>query len=262
MVPFDRKLDSLTYNIHAVATPNPSAWLDKRKHPAQANATVLVRSTKTNESFQFTLEGDSVFAPPNYLLFGGVSGVMVRRPGGDAWTVAGTLPLLGSNEAMVEALSSEAGNSSLLMSLRVEAGPAQNGCRHFAVSHDGGVTWSEPWVPAVVNADTACVPDPTCQGSVQVLRDLPSSCGADPTVLAVGPGSKGNRGGTTVWLSRDGAKSFSLAAQLTNATDTGGYSDLTVLGTDGCNVTVGVIFEAAQGNSGGALAFARVWLSL
>ena len=134
---------------------------------------------------------------------------------GETWT-RGNITEQSMNECEVVELA----GGSLLLSMRSYRGPK---LRAFAVSQDGGRTWSSP----KLHEQVYC---PTCQASMHRSSWQPN------TILYSGPGGPG-RENMTIRLSYDEGKTWPVAKVLEKGS--GAYSDLTVL-PDG---RIGCLFE-------------------
>ena len=134
---------------------------------------------------------------------------------GRSWTRGG-ITEKGMNECEVVELA----DGSLLLSMRNYRGLEE---RAFALSKDGGHTWSSPQLHDQVYC-------PTCQGSIHRYSWQPN------IILHCGPGGPG-RENLTIRLSCDEGKTWPVAKVLEKGSSA--YSDLTVL-PDG---DIGCLFE-------------------
>lgn len=144
----------------------------------------------------------------------------------------------GMNECEVVELA----GGSLLLSMRNYRGKNR---RAFAVSRDGGVSWSEP----EHNDQVYC---PTCQSSMQRYSLKPRN-----RILYCGPGGDG-RNNLTIRVSYDEGKTWP-AAKLLQAGPSA-YSDLVVL-PDG---DIGCLYETGKKHPYESIVFARcslAWLT-
>jgi sialidase-1 len=124
---------------------------------------------------------------------------------GKSWTRGGV-----TEEGMNECEVVELADGSLLLSMREYRGPKQ---RAFAVSKDGGRTWSAPQLCEQVYC-------PVCQASIQRYSWQPN------VILYSGPGGPG-RENMTIRLSYDEGKTWPAAKVLEKGSSA--YSDLAVL---------------------------------
>jgi sialidase-1 len=195
---------------------------------------------------------------PEYAMLGGRAAALLSDDGGATWRLGGVVPKLGSNEASIAELE----DGALLCSFRVEVPEtaADRGCRHFALSLDGGESWGRPFIPG---GEQCAVRDPRCEGSVLFVAGV--------GLLASAPSSATSRTGMALHRARDadgvrGLAGWSKAAQLTSGSAM--YSDLVLLGTPpvarsgrvggrATLATVGVLYEANWAGVG-LIAFARV----
>jgi sialidase-1 len=134
---------------------------------------------------------------------------------GESWT-HGNITEKSMNECEVVELA----DGSLLLSMRNYRGAKQ---RAFAVSKDGGCTWSSPQLHEQVHC-------PTCQASMHRYSWQPNM------ILHSGPGGPG-RENMTLRLSYDEGKTWPVAKVLEKGSSA--YSDLSVL-PDG---RIGCLFE-------------------
>ncbi len=134
---------------------------------------------------------------------------------GQTWTHGG-ITEKGMNECEVAELT----DGSLLLSMRNYRGPK---LRAFALSKDGGRTWSSPRHHDQVYC-------PTCQGSIRRYSWQPN------IILHSSPGGPG-RENLTIRLSYDEGKTWPAAKVLEKGP--GAYSDLAVLPDD----QIGCLFE-------------------
>ena len=134
---------------------------------------------------------------------------------GKSWTHGG-ITEKGMNECEVVELA----DGSLLLSMRNYRGPKQ---RAFAISKDGGRTWSSPRLHDQVYC-------PTCQGSIHRYSWQPN------IILHSVPGGPG-RENLTIRLSYDEGQTWPAAKVLEKGP--GAYSDLAVLPDD----RIGCLFE-------------------
>jgi sialidase-1 len=140
---------------------------------------------------------------------------------GKTWMLGGIVDV-GTNECE----AAELADGSLLLSMR-NYGNRNQKQRAFAVSRDGGATWSkpQPW------ADVHC---PFCQSSIH--RDTLSTGGGKNRLLYSGPGGPGRKS-MTVRLSHDEGKTWPIAKVLYEGS--AAYSDLVVLPDGG----IGCLYE-------------------
>ena len=152
---------------------------------------------------------------------------------GQSWTRGGVTEK-GMNECEVVELA----DGSLLLSMRNYRGPKQ---RAFAVSKDGGTTWSSPQHHEQVYC-------PTCQASIHRYSWQPDM------ILYSGPGGPG-RENMTIRLSSNEGKTWPVAKVLQK--ESSAYSDLTVL-PDG---RIGCLFEVDGYKQIVFAAFSLHWLT-
>ncbi len=167
----------------------------------------------------------------------GHSLVIYSDDGGRSWQRGG-LTQRGMNEC--EAV--ELADGSLLLSMRNYRGKA---LRAFAISRDGGRSWSAP----KYNKQVYC---PTCQASLQRYSFEPRNI-----VLYSGPGGPG-RNDLTIRLSYEEGKSWPVAKLLQQGPSA--YSDLAVL-PDG---TIVCLYETGSKHPYETITFARFpigWLT-
>lgn len=145
----------------------------------------------------------------------GCSLVIYSDDHGQTWTNGGIIEK-GMNECEVVELA----DGSLLLSMRNYRGPKR---RAFALSKDGGRTWSSPRLHDQVYC-------PTCQGSIHRYSWQPN------IILYSGPGGPG-RENLTIRLSYDEGQNWPTAKVLEKGP--GAYSDLAVLPDD----HIGCLFE-------------------
>ncbi len=134
---------------------------------------------------------------------------------GQSWTRGGI-----TEKSMNECEVVELADGSLLLSMRNYQGARQ---RAFAVSKDGGGTWSSP----KLHEQVFC---PTCQASLHRYAWQPN------IILYSGPGGPG-RENMTIRLSYNGGKTWPIAKVLKKGS--AAYSDLAVL-SDG---RIGCLYE-------------------
>lgn len=134
---------------------------------------------------------------------------------GESWT-HGNVTEKSMNECEVVELA----DGSLLLSMRNYRGPEQ---RAFAVSKDGGRTWSSPQLHEQVYC-------PTCQASIHRCSWQPNM------ILHSGPGGPG-RENLTIRLSRDEGKTWPVAKVMEKGSSA--YSDLSMLPDS----QIGCLFE-------------------
>ena len=149
---------------------------------------------------------------------------------GKTWT-HGELTEKSMNECEVVELA----DGSLLLSMRNYRGPDR---RAFAVSRDGGETWSSPKLHEQVY-------DPTCQSSIHRYSFEPKN-----RILYSGPGGPGRRD-LTIRLSRDEGDTWPVHRVLERGPSA--YSDLAVLP----NGDVGCLYEAGDEHPYETITFAR-----
>jgi sialidase-1 len=130
---------------------------------------------------------------------------------GKTWKLGG-IAAAGTNECELVELA----DGSVLLSMRNYPHRDQKQ-RAFAVSKDGGLSWSEPrpW------PDVHC---PFCQSSIQRYSPLPA--GGKNRILYSGPGGSGRKN-MTIRLSYDEGKTWPVAKVLYKGS--AAYSDLVVL---------------------------------
>jgi len=96
-----------------------------------------------------TVTGEERVHGPDYRIgssfstHGGGAGVLLSDDHGKTWRRGGSIPMITSNEAMVEGLK----NGSLIMSFRRQDRRQGDGCRWLSYSHDGGESWGQPFHP-------------------------------------------------------------------------------------------------------------------
>jgi len=155
---------------------------------------------------------------------------------GTSWKLGGVTDL-GMNECEVVELA----DGSLLLSMRQYLGPKQ---RAFAVSTDGGLSWSKPKLHPQVHC-------PVCQASIQRYTLPPAA--AKNRILYSGPGGPG-RTHMTVRLSYDEGESWPVSKVLHDGP--AAYSDLVVLP----DKTVGCLYERGEEHPYEKITFARFTL--
>lgn len=152
---------------------------------------------------------------------------------GKSWTRGGI-----TEKSMNECEVVELADGSLLLSMRNYRGLKQ---RAFAVSKDGGQTWSSP----KNHKQVYC---PTCQASIHRYSWQPN------IILHSGPGGPG-RNNITIRASYDEGKSWPVAKVLLEGS--GAYSDLAVL-PDG---RIGCLFEIENYKKIVFMTFSLQWLT-
>ncbi|MGQ9575066.1 MAG: sialidase family protein [Thermoguttaceae bacterium] len=165
----------------------------------------------------------------------GRSHVVYSDDHGQSWTLGGVADP-GTNECQAVELA----DGAILLSMRQYTGPKQ---RAFAISRDGGRSWSKP----ELNPQVHC---PVCQASIQRLS--PRGAKGD-RILYSGPGGPG-RTNMTLRLSDDEGKTWPLARVLYPGPS--GYSDLVVL-ADG---SIGCLYERGEKHPYEKITFALVTL--
>ncbi len=160
----------------------------------------------------------------SHIIYSDDGGKTFRRGEATAW---------GMNECQVAELQ----DGRLLLNMRNYFGKE---CRAFAISQDGGVTWSEPWW----NETVYC---PVCQASMVAFSEKPA------TLLHSGPGGP-DRANLTLRVSYDGGKTWPYARRMISAP--AAYSDLAVL-QDG---TICLVCETGDANPYQRIDFLRLLL--
>jgi len=155
---------------------------------------------------------------------------------GRSWKLGGVTEA-GTNECEVVELA----DGRLLLSMRQYHGPKQ---RAFAISDDGGLTWSSPRL----NSQVHC---PVCQASIIRYSLAGPGGGTKNRILYSGPGGPG-RTHMTVRLSYDEGRTWPVAKVLYEGSSA--YSDLVVL-PDGL---IGCLYER---DNYGRITFARLSLA-
>jgi len=158
----------------------------------------------------------------SHVIYSDDNGRTWRRGGPTGW---------GMNECMAV----EQADGSVLLSIRNYFGKNQ---RAFAVSRDGGYTWSDPTHHEQVHC-------PTCQASICRYSLEPAN-----RILHANPGGPG-RTHLTVRLSEDEGRSWPTARVL--HAGPAAYSDLAVL-PDG---SIGCLYEAGKKGAYDTITFAR-----
>lgn len=170
-------------------------------------------------------EGDWKQRGRSHMFYSDDGGKTFRRGEPTAW---------GMNECQAAELK----NGRLLLTMRNYLG---RNCRAFAVSADGGETWSEPtW-----NESVYC---PVCQAAMIGFSEQPQ------VLLHSGPGGPG-RANMTLRVSYDEGKTWPYARVISRAP--AAYSDLAVL-EDG---TICLLFETGQAHPYQQIDFLRLTLS-
>mmetsp|Transcript_75754 Transcript_75754/g.213377 ORF Transcript_75754/g.213377 Transcript_75754/m.213377 type:complete len:301 (-) Transcript_75754:79-981(-) len=193
----------------------------------------IVSNTADPSEPELTATLVNVSAVPQFLAAGGRSGVFYSDDQGETWRLGGqvyTMP--GSSECVVEEVGDE-----VLMSFRIEDLRTSGGCRHMARSIDGGESFPSWYVPSAGPPfEQACVPDPTCQGSLLSL-------GSGQVVLTSGP-TFSVRQNLTIHRSTDLGRTFQRLLQVNDGA--AGYSDLVRLGETSEAWSVGVLVETSS----------------
>lgn len=149
----------------------------------------------------------------------------ISDDGGDTWRVGETAPD-GAKGVANEVQMFERADGAVVLNARQHLG-AQ--CRKSAVSNDGGATWS-------TLVDEPNLAEPTCMGGIATVDGT--------TVFYTGPDSDTRRALGTLWISRDGGRTWPAAGSPDRILlePTGfAYSVPVVLAPD----AVGVLSEAA-----------------
>jgi len=172
----------------------------------------------------------AVRAPTRNLREVGHSHVIYSDDHGKSWRLGGV-----SAEGMNECEAVELADGSVLLSMRNYYGRNQ---RAFALSRDGGLSWSEP----KHHPQIYC---PTCQASI--LRYSLAAEDGNNRILYSGPGGPGRRN-LTIRMSEDEGRTWPVAKVLYAGSSA--YSDLVLL-PDG---KVGCLYER---DNYGKITFAR-----
>ncbi len=156
-----------------------------------------------------------IVVPCNHGEYGNwtVSHVIYSDDGGETWNIGGSAG--SGNECTVAELS----NGDIMLNMRGQE--SDNGLRKVAVSHDGGLTFDEPYYDETLE-------EPMCQASLVNY----SRVGAlTDTLLFSNPARKDKRKSLTIKRSNDGGKTWTwdFSSKVTMVGNYAGYSDLLVL---------------------------------
>lgn len=215
VVPFDRKLaDADVHMTLRVRTPGA----DGRAHPTASLHFRTVRAPRAADraaddtevegeghegeiDISADYEGEIDISAdwprlPEQSVLGGRAAALLSDDGGRSWRAGAPVPAAAehgsaavtSNEASIAEVGAR-GAGMLLMSFRVQTARGRGaGCRHFALSTDGGESWGAPFV---ADGAPCAVPDPVCQGALLALP-------AASLVVASGPATAAARADMTV----------------------------------------------------------------
>jgi hypothetical protein len=269
VVPVNRRLfmADIQLTVQLRSADGAHSIVDGRARPVAKVQFASFNPYNPSEVYSGDLDLTSWPQLPEYVLGGGRAAALLSDDGGASWRMGGAVPSANSNSN--EASIAELDDGTLAISFRIQSASGREyGCRHFALSHDGGETWGEPF-----QADGCAVPDPVCQGSILHVPRL--------GVLTSGPQSRTARQTMSVHRARvadaSGLHSWSVVARL-NAGEAA-YSDLAIIElhdmadtarggeTGGSSArtsraaaqpaaTIGVLYEIGNGPAG--IVFARL----
>jgi sialidase-1 len=190
------------------------------------------------------------------------SAALLSDDGGVSWRMGKAVPSTNSNSN--EASIAELDDGTLVLSFRIQSARGrEHGCRHFALSRDGGESWGPP-----SEAEGCAVPDPVCQGAILAVPGL--------GVVTSGPGSSharkrmslhraavadksGLREWTLLHVLNEGAAAYSDLALVDEDHGQQHRSHASASGDEG-QPTVAILYELGQDGHGGpsAIMFATL----
>ncbi len=163
---------------------------------------------------------------------------------GKSWNIGHS-----TGEYSIEPQIVELEDGSLMMNMRQNR---ENGHRKFAISKDGGITWTEP-------ADENTQPEPISGCQASMIRFTSKKDGSNKNrLLFSNPASPMNRENMTIRMSYDEGVSWPVSRILHKGPSA--YSSMTVLP----DRTIGILYEKGEKSSNEKISFARFdigWLT-
>ncbi|MCD8206720.1 MAG: glycoside hydrolase, partial [Bacteroidales bacterium] len=160
--------------------------------------------------------------------------VIYSDDGGETWNIGGNAG--SGNECTVTELA----NGDIMLNMRGQG--SDNGLRRVAVSHDGGLTFDEPYHDEGLE-------EPVCNASI--INYAPDGVPTE-TLLFSNPPSKVEREHMTIKRSDDSGRTWKVAYKLSDKP--GAYSDLLVLP----NGDVAILYETGEEDAYERIDFALI----